>query len=176
MAPWINGVKLLILTTVGILLFSSGEHAQEWRAVKPIESTCKDVERLLGIKACGKSEVAYKLPTGGTVYIGFAKVACEDVWPGRYNVSPGTVTSVQAHLGNAGLFLSDLNLDESKLRKGDAGDMLGVIVYESKELGVKLEVSEERQVISATYFPSTKYDHLRCPPPTQSCKKTSLIR
>jgi hypothetical protein len=155
-------IKAVLIIALGVSSFAVKGSAQDWQEIKPIGSTCKDVERVLGGEVCGKREVEYKLPTA-TIYVGFAMSSCEERWLGRYDIPPGTVTNLQVFLAPPYLTLAALNIDESKLTKGDAGDQLDILVYESRELGIKLEASKAKDVITLLKYPATKYDHLRCP-------------
>ncbi|MDT7540401.1 MAG: hypothetical protein QOE33_305 [Acidobacteriota bacterium] len=160
-------MKYITMLAFGILLVSAtSAYAQVWQEIKPIESTCKDVARLLGGKPCDSAEIKYELPTVN-IYISIAKTGCDKSGWG-YNVPAGTVIGVRAFLSLSHVFISDLHIDESKLKPGDAGDMLDILVWESDELGVKLETSKEKQVITASYYPAAKYNHLFCTPPSKS--------
>lgn len=142
------------------LFFASTSSAlhQDWREIKPIESTCKDVERVFGGEICGKRQYKHRLPSAGMLYIDLAHDMCRDTPPdAKRDDAPGVVTRVFASLYGSGLFISDLSVDESKLKSGDAGDQLGVDVYVSEELGISMETTKEKEIITLTLFPAARY-------------------
>jgi hypothetical protein len=166
-------MKYITTLAFGMFLASATSvYAQVWREIKPIESTCKDVGRLLNVKACDKDRVEYRLPNGGMMYVGFERFTCSDKWsPAKYNVPTGTVISVWASLALANVSLSDLQLDESKLKQLPPSDLIGEVRYESDELGLILSTFEGKRVADFISYPSTRYDHLLCSPkkpPTSS--------
>lgn len=174
MSRLVINIIRLFMGLISVLVFTSNTSAQNWRAVQPIESTCKDVERLLGGSACDKQNIEYRLPDATVVFV-FATSTCDEKWPyEKYNVAPGTVTFIRAFLKPPyNLSISDLGVDKSKLHRDNASDELGILEYENRELGYKVEVSEEElHLRGIDYFPPSKYDHLRCFPPAKSRKAT----
>jgi hypothetical protein len=157
-------MKLIASLIFGLFLASAtSTYGQKWREIRPIESTCKDVERLLGGKACGQGEVEYKLPNARIVVV-FSQTRCEGGWPGRYDVPPGTVISLRANFPPPNNpQLADLNIDQSKLKQGDSGDQLNILVYKSRELGVFLEVAKSGEVLTLVMFPAAEHKSLICP-------------
>lgn len=158
----ISYIKIILVITIGALLSSNNASAQGWRGIEPIESTCKDVERLFGGSACGKQNVEYRLSDATVVFV-FAARSCHEKWPyEEYNVLPGTVTFVRVFLRRSRVFISDFNVDKSKLRQDAASDQLDIFEYKDRELGMEIEASEDGQVLTLTRLPAAKYDHLHC--------------
>jgi hypothetical protein len=157
-------MKIVASLIFGIFLAAThSASGQNWRDIKPIESSCKDVERTLGGEACGRLRYEYRLPSAGLLNIDFERGVCHyKSRPASYNVPFETVIHMRASVYGSKLFISDLGIDESKLKSGDAGDMLDVEVYESEELGIKMEVTKEKEIITLTYYPPARHDHLRC--------------
>lgn len=167
-------MKIIASFIFGLLLTAAtSAYGQVWREIKPIESTEGDVRRLLGDKVQCEPEVArcvYKLPKGGTVYFNFSVGSCKDI-------PAGTVRLVQVILGPSyEIFISDLGIDESKLTPGDPGDTMDVRVYESRELGMKIVATKNRQVINLEYFPPAPYGDLLCPPASEVKRKPPADR
>lgn len=160
----LRSLSKVFMAAVCVLYLCSMLLAQGWRGIVPIQATCKDVERQLGGNVCGKKSASYNL-SDETVTIVLAQNSCHPKWPyEEYNVPPDTVTSIIVlPRYPKRLFISDLKVDESKLKKEAAGDLLGGFEYASRELGIKFTASEEGQVTDVTYFPAGKYDYLRCP-------------
>jgi len=163
----------IIASLIFVLFLASATSAygQVWREIKPIESTGEDVRRLLGDKVnCWLGRCEYKLPKGGTVYFEFSLGTCKDK-------PAGAVTEIMVFPGPAyNLFISDLNIDESKLIPGDPGDQLNIDVYESRELGIKIEAGKDKRVVTLKYFPAAKYDTILCSPASEAKPKPPVVR
>lgn len=156
-------MKSVASLTFGLFLASvTSAYGQAWREIKPIESTCKDVERLLGGKACGRGEVEYRLPNAGVIVV-FSLKRCDGGWPGQYGVPAGTVKSLRARFGpEIYPLLADLNIDQSKLKQGDSGDQSDILVYESRELGMDLEVTKSGEILTLVTYPAAEHKGLIC--------------
>jgi hypothetical protein len=181
-------MKIIASLIFGLFLVSANAaYGQAWREIKPLESTCQDVERLLGAKLCGKMQREHTLPSGGTISIRFSHTPCQGKWPDRYDVPPGTVISVQVFLMDAPVSIADLRVDESKFKlkkiddegvaEGeDIEDISDEDIYESEELGIQFSVSKKREVTSVSYSPPAKYDHLLCSRLTKDSRKKTVNR
>lgn len=148
-----------------------------WRGIKPIHSTCKEVEREFGGDACGKMSATYDLPNENVAFV-FSQDGCNGKWPTQpYNVPTGTVVGISVLL-KAGkrLTIADLKIDISKFEKTEIGDMVGAFKYISREVGMYITASEEGQVTDFAYVPAASYDNLRCPPPTESNPLDKLLK
>lgn len=170
-------MKIIASLIFGLFLTAAtSTYGQVWREIKPIESTGDDVRRLLGDKVtCHLGECKYDLPKGGTVRFGFSLGSCE-------SIPAGTVTTVSVSFGpDHNLRVSDLGFDESKLitvssaaylpESGIKIDVQETLVYESAELGVKVEAGKDKRVIELTYFPAARHAKLFCPPAPEAKPK-----
>jgi hypothetical protein len=145
------------------MVFSFSTLAQGWRGVQPGGSSCKDIERFFGTDACSKKSVSQIFPDESVTVV-FASGGCDSKSPNqRYDVRVGTVTDILVIPRHPRrLLVSDLNVDKSRFKKKPAGDFFGVFEYTSLELGMKFTASKKGQVLDIAYFPSAKYDNLRC--------------
>lgn len=155
--------SIFFSTIVCISIFTSNHSAQTWRDIKPIQSTCKDVERVFGVDACNKGSISQKLQDEYITFV-FAEGRCSEKCANEeYDVPSGTITEILVILRYPKrIFISDLNIDASKFQKGTAGDHLNTFEYVSSELGIKFTASGKGQVSDITYFPSSSYKNLRC--------------
>lgn len=153
-------VFVLIILAIG---FSTQASAQGWHGLEPIRSTCKDVEGVLRVSACGNKSVQ-SVVDAYTVTIVFSKDECHEKWPYEtYGVPPGTVTDIvliPRHPNRVGL--SDLAIDASSFHVNAVPDDLDVLEYSSRELGLRFTASKDGEILDIRYFPASTYDYLRC--------------
>jgi hypothetical protein len=158
-------------------------YGQDWRDVKPVETTHKDVVRLFGEKTkdggpCGAFACSYELPQGGTIRFSFPLATCDGVPPGSlYNFPPGAVSHVRVWPGPAyNLSISDLNIDVSNFTRSES-DHGFLDVYESRELGMRIKAGKTGQVNSLEYFPAARYKKiLACPSASEAEPKPPAAR
>ena len=177
-------MKFIASLIFGLFLAAAtSAYGQDWRDVKPVESTHKDVVRLFGEKTrdggpCNAFSCSYKLPKGGTINFSFPHTTCKDLLPGSLaNFPPGAVSHILVYPGSAyNLSVSDLNIDLSKFtqRESDHGFMY---VYESKELGMRITAGKTGQVNALEYFPAARYHKmLTCPSSSEDKPKPPACR
>jgi len=158
-----------LLITFCILLGVQGNIQAGWRDIRPMQSTCEDVTRILGGNACHKKSVSYERP-GELVTVVFSQHCCDSRWPyEEYSAEKGTVTDVLVIPRYPKLItLSDLRLDKSQLQRRSAGDMIGAVEYVNNGIGIRITATTDDRIMALEYFPSSKYDHLRCFPGDRS--------
>jgi hypothetical protein len=127
-------VNWALICALSITLTGSAANRQEakWRQITVLQATRSDVERLLG--------------------------AAEDQgYVATYPLKEGSVT-----IDDPPKF-SSLKLDLTKFRKEQAGPHTpDLISYLNDELGVVYTVDADGSLHDITYFPPSRYDHLRC--------------
>ena len=155
----IEELKTFWLSTIIILGSVASSQAQGWRGIKPLHSTRKDVERLIGPPM---------QPNGGTydlkgerVHIIYSDVRCTKDWPYGWNVPADSVTAITIS-PQPRPKLSELPIDISKATK--YVDPTGVIHYNNDEEGLSVAVdSSGYEVKVLEYYPAASDAHLRCP-------------
>lgn len=88
----INFIYLLIVFNITIL-----GQGQDFKGIRPLHSDCKDVEEVLGIKACYLPDIVYQTKEE-EVKIYFSGEKCEEKFKERWNVEKGTVLLVSVKL------------------------------------------------------------------------------
>ena len=142
--------------------------AQEWHGLKPLESTCEDVKRELGVSKCEYPRSRYHFENE-IIHIEFVAcpcpIVCYDDLPGL-NLPLGTVTGIRREL-SSGLPVANFNVDRegwTQLRT----DFIGHVIYSNEELGLTLSAID-RRVVTITYdAPVEKYRQHRCPKCSES--------
>ena len=130
-----------------------------WRGIKPLHSTRKEVERLIGppMEPGGRT---YDL-TNERVNVAYSDGVCTKGWPYGWDVPPGTVIGIIIYPHPAPT-VADLKVDVSRLAK--YVDPHGFVHFTSKEAGMSVETeANEKEVRSIEYFPAASDEHLRCP-------------
>ncbi len=154
--------RLILLSTAAILAFQTqSEQRTGWRGITPLRSTRTQVERELG--ALDLKCQCYKTESE-IVRVKYARDRCTGDLPG-WNVPADTVLSIEVSPK------SDQTLSELEPRKEDfveTRDHSFTTYYGNGNKGIRYSVSSTGSIISISYVPSVKDNHLRCPgfPPT----------
>lgn len=154
--------SLFILSITAVIAFHTQlEQRTGWRGIIPLRSTRTQVERELGtldLKCqCYKTEKEI-------VHVKYARDRCTGDLPG-WNVLADTVLSVEVSPKSEHVF------SELEPRKEDfveTRDHSFTTYYGNGNRGIRYSVSSTGLVVSISYVPSVKDNHLRCPgfPPT----------
>ena len=150
------------------LLLTSESVAQEWRGIKVLQSTCDDVKTGLGVEKCEYPRSVFRLKEE-TVTISFQMCPCPILCyhqSGGWNVAPGTVGSIIRQLYNPAP-VSDFGVDSGKWTTTNT-DLVGHVIYNSREQGMSLSVINGK-VVTITYYPDSDKDKnkdLLCAPCT----------
>jgi hypothetical protein len=158
-----------LLITFCILLGVQANTQAGWQDIRPMQSTCEDVSRIFGGNACLKKSISYERP-GEVVTVVFSQRACDRRWPyEEYSAAQGFVTDVLVIPRYPKLItLSDLRFDKSQFQRRSAGDMIGAVEYVNNGIGIRITATTDDRIMVLEYFPSSKYDHLRCFPDDRS--------
>lgn len=136
-----------------------GSQALGWHGIVLLQSTRSDVERLLGPPAEPKGS-QYRTKTE-IVNVRYSGEPCVKDDPSGYNIPAGVVIHLVIFPKREQRF-SNLNIDETKFKKEQDPHMpAGYFHYTNYEDGMTVTVSEGI-VKKVTYWPSSKFQHLRC--------------
>ncbi len=147
--------KIIVACVLTILTVASFSHADEWRGIKPLHSTCEDAKRLLGITKCETGIYDFK---NETAFIWFSERPCADGW----NVPPGTVTSLEV-FPKKKIQLTDLGVDERRFKRKASQSAANPDRYIDEEEGLVITAYPDGEVKSIAYIPTTKDNYLRYP-------------
>ncbi|HEX5704619.1 MAG TPA: hypothetical protein VFX97_15565 [Pyrinomonadaceae bacterium] len=137
---------------------------KEWRTIVPLRSTRADVEKLLGPhKKYGGSLSDYETTDERVTVMYASGPPCAPNGFQIWNVPRDTVIGITLQPKRELRFV-DLKLDEAKYKKTDnEGHGPPYFYYTDEKAGLQYEVIQGR-VMSISYFPAAKDDHLRCSP------------
>src|SRR6266516_6252094 len=124
--------RVLITVSFAILTASTLGQQQGWRGIVPLHSTREEVERLIG-PPMTPGGITYDLKDE-RVDVGYSSVPCAKGWPYGWDVTPGTVTSIEV-FPKRKLKLSELHLDLTKFTKFNNPHLQGEIHYNNFEEG-----------------------------------------
>jgi|SRR5688572_8956755 len=144
--------------TIGFLLFvfQVGTYAQSYRGIFPGKSTCRDVERILNIKACGSSNVVYKSEEKDITFF-VLQERCERLFQTQWNLPKNTIIGVIVSYKEP-FPVGEFPLDLSKFEKtsGDAETY-----FANADKSISLSVSNDF-LRSVWYLPSRADRTLVC--------------
>jgi hypothetical protein len=158
---------------IALVLFSATSvAAKDWRGLLPLHSTREDVEKLLGPPPSPSAHPyrSYSLSKGrsiylldeGEVYIVFAEKEFPAANPCLLTLAAGTVLMIQITPKSEPL-LSDLRIDESKLRKFNPsitpGGEYGGFVNEEEGLIIRTFKGKVQEIV----YVASALDRPRCP-------------
>src|SRR5688572_15229703 len=127
-----KGLRNAFLFAFFVLIFTNIASSQGFRGIVPLESTCEDVKRILGVEKCGPSQSIYFLKEHWITVNFTSKDDCKK----RklcFRVPPGRVTSLNVSYHKR-IPIAEFEY-ELKRGEGPFGD-IGTIAYENKEKGV----------------------------------------
>lgn len=150
-------MRLFISAAFLLIICAQLSNAQGWRGIIPLYSTRADVEKLLG-PSKDECRCTYQAD-GDWIRVVYSKGPCKG-YPAGWNVRADTVLSFTVSWKREREF-SDLRLDEDKYEK--AYDDAFYTYYSSRNEGVQYTVSSEGRVGGASYIPTDRDAHLRCP-------------
>jgi len=157
------GCETLILVILSVILLSSSmnksPHAQGWRGLVPMKSSCADVKRVLPTATCKGADEEFDLGSE-RVRISYSEYPCYKAFEDSWNIPVGTVILIERSLTPPILF-SSLHLNVSKC---DSFTFHGSLYYGCKKKGLELTTSNG-YVSQINYVPTPKDERLRCPKP-----------
>jgi hypothetical protein len=163
--------RLVLASTLIILLFAGCAKAKEWRGIVPLHSTRADVERLLGTPAIDRIEAIFYESAEESVSIHFSKGPCS-VELSAWNVPRDTVISIWVKPKQ--LYFSGLKLDLTKYKKMQDDELSYIFNYVDENEGLSYQVNERISglVTGIKYFPAATDAKLSCPEPANYLKET----
>jgi len=138
--------------------------AQSWHGLRPLESTCDDVKRELGVDKCNFPESVYDLKEE-TVTVRFVTcpcaIRCYDSTRG-WNVPRGTLLSIRRNFPNPRpVSESEFDISADKWSSFET-DMIGHRVYSSDKDNISLSVLNG-DLLTVSYDPDfEKHKDKRC--------------
>ncbi len=156
-------ITKIIWSCCCVLLAAALSNAKEWRGIVPLHSTRADVERILGpAKEPAKQHVSVHETENEVVLVEYAAgPPCGTNGSSIWQVPRGTVIGLTVSPKQQ-LRFADLHIDVSKYKITDGGHVPGYTYYTDKKEGIQFEVTQGL-VMSTTFFPAAKENHLRCP-------------
>ena len=150
------GLSILLL----LIFLDMRSQSNRWRRITPLQSTCEDVKEILKVDKCKFPISEYTLPDF-KVMVTFENETC-DTEPRAWRVRKGTVTSLAVSPRHE-MLPSELDLDLSKYRKRDDGDIVGVEHYDNEDDGISVELYRG-YVLNLFLHPRKSEAALRCQP------------
>jgi hypothetical protein len=128
----------LIPAVLMLLTFVNGQNQSNcWRGICPLRSGCEEIKDALKVKTCTLPISQYTL-ADFRVMIEFENESC-DRQPHGWRVPKGTVIAITVTPRNE-LRPSELDLDLSKYKKREDGEIIGMTHYESESNGVTVQL------------------------------------
>lgn len=114
-------------------------NAQGYKGIVPMQSTCEDVQRILGGEHCGKNQETFTL-NKERIRIAYSKKNCEEFYGKRWDIPKGTVVFID-RLFQDSMTLEELGMkiDESEYVKSYT-DILGQVIYDNKNGGLSFSL------------------------------------
>lgn len=151
---------LVLLLTCSVC----GQSTNVWHGITPLVSTRNDVETVLGKpELLGRSKylLLYKT-TDGKVFVYYSSGPCALNAKVGWNVPEDTVVRISF---DPTVFprVDDLKIDRTRFKVHPDPEILNSAYYTNETDGVVLTVdTSDNTVTNFSYFPESKYDHLRC--------------
>lgn len=151
-------IGVLAFLLLSFLMMRS--HANCWRGITPLKSTCEDVKKILKVDTCTLPISQYTLPDF-RVMVEFQNETC-DSEPRAWRVPKGTVLAITLSPRNE-MRPSEFGLDLSKYKKREDGEIVGLEHYVSNEEGVTVDLYRGF-VQNLFLYPRKSEENLRCKP------------
>lgn len=136
-----------------------------WRGLLPLKSSRADVERLLG-PPTGSVSTSYSYETKEEkVRVLYSQGSCDPSSEGQWKVPADTVLSITV-FPQTSVLVNSLRLDKTIYKRSQEVHPENWVWYVSSEIGVMVHAIQKNggeEVMSTTYRPATKDEHLRCP-------------
>lgn len=132
---------------------------EEWRGIKPLQSSREDVERLLG-PPTAECKCLYEGATVN-VQVQYSAGPCANGPLPGWNVPAGKVISFTVYLKDRPL-MSDLKLDWGKYQKREDPELPRIFYYSDREKGITIAVDGNR-VMEYQIGPALRDKTMLCP-------------
>lgn len=155
-------MSIIQIALWAILITTSPQTTNGWKALVPLRSTRNDVERLLGSPTNACTELCRYDTRSERVFVRYSDEACKKGEASPLNIPPNTIVSMTVY-PHPEARLRDLKLDERKFKKTNDPELHGYSTFTSRELGVAYEVSDKNMILSIEWFGAAKnIEALRC--------------
>jgi hypothetical protein len=138
----------------------------EWfkslESVRLLQSTRLEIENTFGAPANPTYvyDRIYKLREG-KLSIEYSQGLCSEAKVKGWDVPALTVTRL-FFFPRVPISLEDLKMDFTDFQKSESRDVPGAYGYSNAEWGIDVNVGRKGKIESIGFYPSTKYDHVRC--------------
>ena len=156
--------KLIAMFLFGIVFLFETVQEKGWKNIVPLDSTRKDVERLLGRPQVSKGVADTFQLKDGRLRVFYSDGFCKRPNTNDWNVPPGTVVTLTFEPSGE-VKIAELKLDMSKYERTIDPHVQRAFHYYSREAGIRISTRLEKEgedVHSITYEPTEKDLHLRC--------------
>ena len=156
-------MKRILILLCFLATFEGVSIAQGWRGIKPLRSTCEQVKQILKVDKCEYPDSIYRFEDE-TVTIRFVTCPCPTVCDGLYggwNVPRGTVAGITRELHKT-IPVAEFQINSGRWSKTYT-DMIGQILYDDHEAGIRLSAIDGNVVRVTYYAPLEQNEHLLCP-------------
>ena len=153
-------MRMILLVVLTLQCLATNSQSNCWRGLTPLRSTCDDVKRILNVETCTTPISRYTLPDY-RVMVEFANNDCEK-FPRAWRVASGTVVAITLS-PRMPVIVSQFDLDLSRYKKREDGDVVGISQYDNEEDGVTVETFQGN-VLSLFLYPRKSDEPMRCRP------------
>jgi hypothetical protein len=156
--------KLIGMFFLGIVFLFETVQEKDWKDIVPLQSTRKDVERLVGSPQASKGVAATFQLKGGRLRVFYSDGFCKRRNINDWNVPPDTVVTLTFE-PSIEMKIAELNLDMTKYERAVDPHVQRAVHYYNREAGIRISTRLEKEgeeVHSITYEPTEKDLHLRC--------------
>lgn len=154
------------LAILFVLSLNSLAQKPEWlknlESVRLLQSTRPEIENTFGSPENPSYEYdrVYKLREG-KLDVEYSQGLCSEAKVKGWDVPVLTVTRL-FFFPRVSMRLEDLKMDFSGFRKSGPRDVPGAYGYGNDELGIDIDVGREGRIEAIEFYPSKKYNDLRC--------------
>jgi hypothetical protein len=161
---FMSAIILSLITASHFSLFARigvGQNST-WQGVVILRSTRADVEKIMG-KGEEHASIVYYPIKDGSLHVEYSDGPCK---PGQFRgwkVPEGTAIELVYTPFKSPPTFSSLHVDLAKFRTvRESPDVPDLITYKNDDEGVAYTVQLDGTVSEIRYFPSAKYDKIRC--------------
>lgn len=160
-------MSLILLASVGVLQVASltGRAIPQndrWKEIVVLRSRRADVQKIMG-RGEEHAGIAYYPLKEGSLHVEYADGSCRSGQYRGWKVAEGTVIEIVYTPFNSPPKFSSLGLDLSKFRiVRESPDVPDLLTYIKNDEGLAYTVQLDGTVSEIRYFPSAKYESLRC--------------
>ncbi|HZI88655.1 MAG TPA: hypothetical protein VFD48_17610 [Pyrinomonadaceae bacterium] len=168
-----NCTQLTATFILGIVLLTQTLPERGWQNIVPLQSTRKDVERLLGAPQESRGVTATYQLKEGRLRVFYSDGSCKQSGTNDWNVAPDTVVTLTFQPSKK-MMITELNLDMTKYERDVDYHLTSAVHYYNRQAGIRISTRLEKEgedVHIITYEPKEKDLHLRCGNRSQAPEK-----